>query len=307
MQRCAVTLEALTFPDTSLDTVSEPGPGPIRTGSKEHKKLFCRMLLTTFDPYRPAVIDWPKLEPAALARLTGLPIWDVAVQTEGKAGLRVAAYGQEVTDVLLKKAITLNAFEERRHKHVLRHMVQAYGIRLKPEPEYAAPRDAEWAFIVTGYSECIDSFFAFGLFEIARRSGFFPAALVDTFEPVMREEGRHILFFVNWVAWHRRTMPRWRRPWFAVKIIAAWFFLIWERIGIAASNAGSEQQDNNFTVNGAKNFGITISIVELIDTCLAENDRRLGVYDERLLRPEFVPRVVRLARRCIRALTMSQA
>jgi hypothetical protein len=197
---------------------------------------------------------------------------------------------------LLRQAIALNAFEEKRHKHVLHNMVQAYGIKLAPEPEYLTPRDAEWAFMVTGYSECIDSFFAFGLFETARRSGFFPKALVDTFEPVMHEEGRHILFFVNWVAWHRRNMPLWRRPWFALKILGVWAFLIWERIGIA-TNVGGAEQDNNFTVNGAQDLGVDISVPELMDTCLAENDRRLGIYDARLRRPNFVPRVVRLVRR----------
>lgn len=291
----------LPFPGISLDAGDPPAPGPIRLGSEAHKNLFCRMLLTTFDPYRPAVIDWPKLDAQAQARLVSLPIWDIAVQTEGKAGLRVATFGERVTDPLLKRAIELDAFEERRHKHVLANLVEAYGIKLAPEPEYLKPKDPEWAFMVTGYSECIDSFFAFGLFETAKRSGFFPSELVYTFEPVMREEGRHILFFVNWVAWYRRNMSWWRRPWFALKTLAVWAFLIWERIGIAKGVGGAPPQDNNFTVTGAKNLDVDVSIAGLLDICLAENSRRLGIYDSRLLRPEFVPRMVRFARRFMRA------
>ena len=271
--------------------------GPFRLGSEAHKALFCRMLLETFNPYRPAVIDWPKLDDEARSRLVSLPIWDIAVQTEGKASLRVKSYARLVAnDPWLRKAVELNAFEEGRHKHVLANLVRAYGIKLEPEPDYVAPRDVEWAFMVTGYSECIDSFFAFGLFELARRSGYFPPELVDTFEPVMQEEGRHITFFVNWVAWRWRNMPLWKRPIFLARIVGVWAFLIWERIGIARAIDGEVDQDNNFTVNGARTMGEDISVVELMDICLAENDRRLAPYDARLLRPRFVPSMVRLAR-----------
>jgi hypothetical protein len=290
---------------TLTDHALEPPPKPslegrIRIGSEAHKALFCGMLLDTFNPYKPTVLDWPRLDGEARDRLLSLPIWDVAVQTEGKASLRVRSYAALVAgDAWLRKAVELNAFEEARHRHVLANLVKAYGIPLAPEPVYAPPRDREWAFMVTGFSECIDSFFAFGLFEIARRSGYFPPELVDTFEPVMQEEGRHILFFVNWVAWRRRNLPLWRRPWFAARIAAVWIFLIWERIDLARALDGAPAQDNNFTLTGAKSVGIDVSAYELLDLCLAENDRRLAAYDPRLLRPAFVPRMVRLALRFI--------
>ena len=46
------------------------------------------------------------------------------------------------------------------------HLVASYGIPLAPEPPDQLPADPEWGYLVTGYSECIDSFFAFGLFEV---------------------------------------------------------------------------------------------------------------------------------------------
>jgi len=299
----------LTLPDLSTEAWPSPPPGRFRLGSEAHKRLFCKTLLDTFDPYRPAVIDWPKLDHEAKDRLTSLPIWDIAVQTEGRAMRRVKAYADVLRDPLLKKAVELNAYEEGRHKLVLANLVEAYGIRLEPEPQYNSPKDPEWSFLVTGFSECIDSFFAFGLFETAKRSGFFPEELVDTFEPVIAEEGRHILFFVNWVAWHRRNMPLWRRPWFELKVMAVWVFLALERMSLAKDLEGgaAEGQDNNFTVTGAEQLGSDIDVGELMDLCLAENDRRLGKYDARLVRPNFVPRMVRLARRFMRSPTPKAA
>jgi len=217
---------AVKAADRAARIWSAPEAGPIAPGSEAHKATFCRMLLDTHNPYKPSIIDWPELDAEARNRLVGLPIWDIAVQTEGKARLRVLSYANMIADPLLRRAVELNGFEEGRHKEVLSNLVEAYGIRLAPEPAYLTPRDPEWAFMVTGFSECIDSFFAFGLFALAKRSGFFPPALVDTFEPVMQEEGRHILFFVNWVTWHERNLAVWRRPFFLAKVLAVWVFLV---------------------------------------------------------------------------------
>jgi hypothetical protein len=283
-------------PDWGEFDATVPLPtGRVRLGSPEHLLLMSRMLLDTHDPYRPAVIDWPVLEPEVRDKIVSLPIWDMAVQTEGRTGLFVKTFAQTVQDPLLKAAVEMDAFEERRHKVVLADMVQAYGIELEPEPPYPIPRDPEWAFMRSGYSECIDSFFGFGLFRIAKDTGFFPPPLIDTFEPVMREEGRHILFFVNWVAWWRRNMPLWRRPWFELKVIAVWAFLIWERIDMAKGmGENTKAQENNFTLNGSKELGVEVTFPELARICLSENDRRLAVYDQRLIRPRFVPGMIRL-------------
>jgi hypothetical protein len=292
----------MTAADERYLNWSATADGAIPAGSEAHKAAFCRMLLDTHNPYEPAIRDWPKLDPEARDRLVALPIWDIAVQTEGKAKARVLGYADRIADPLLRRAVELNGFEEGRHKEVLSNLVAAYDIPLAPEPDYVRPRRAEWAFMVTGFSECIDSFFAFGLFALARRSHFFPADLIASFEPIMQEEARHILFFVNWAAWHRRNLAWWRRPFFWGKVAAVWAFLLGERIGLAREAArGGAPQDNNFTLTGSKAVAeIDVAPAALFDLCLSENERRMAGYDPRLLRPQVVPRLIRLARRFLR-------
>jgi hypothetical protein len=277
-----------------------PLAGAIRAGSEAHFAMLTRLLLETYNPYKPAVLNWPKLEPETLARITSLPIWDIAVQTEIKASMRIEAFARTVKSPALKAALLHMAGEEARHRDVLSRLVAAYEIPMQPEPVYRPPRDAEWGFMVTGYSECIDSFFAYGLFEMAKRSGYFPAELVETFEPVVQEEGRHILFFCNWIAWHKAAMPLWRRPWFALKTAAVWGFLIWERIGIARDVDGGNANDANFTVNGSKALSDEMDPALLIDICLEEDRKRMAGYDARLLRPVTMPKLARFARLFIR-------
>jgi len=133
---------------------------------------------------------------------------------------------------------------------------------------------------VTGYSECIDSFFAFGLFQSAKRSAFFPEALVDTFEPVIQEEARHILFY----HWRRGPphMPFWRRPFFELKCWPSGFFS--SGSGSVSPAISEPESGQKFHHTGAKSWAM-ISTSPADRYCLAENQRRMSPYDRRLLRP----------------------
>jgi hypothetical protein len=262
----------------------------IPLGSEVHKWLFCRMFLDTHNPYNAAEIPWPVLPQDALARLRSLPFWEIAVETEGQAAARIAALAKVEHDPLLREAIALQAFEELRHQQVLEAMLRHYNIPLHKEPASYVIEDPEWEFLRMGYGECFDSFFAFGLFHLASTSGFFPAELVQVFELIIQEEARHIVFFVNWAAYSQAQRAWWRRPPFAVRRLTALVVQAHARLKMGRS-AGSQ----NFTYAGQDALPVAITPRVFLKTCLAENDRRLSVYDNRLLRPKIVSSFVRLA------------
>ena len=279
--------------------------GRIRPGSDGHKQLFCRMLLDTFDPYKPAIIPWPALAPDALARLVALPFWDIAVETELHTSRNMQAIADATDDRLIREAIALNAFEERRHKVVLENMIRFYGIEIAPDESYTPPADPVWKYLCTGYGECFDSFFAFGLFRLAKDSGYFPAELIEVFEPVIQEEARHILFFVNWAVYAQAQRNVAFRPAFAGRRFAALATRAWKRMKFAKggigpkAGQGSEKGKNNsaMTIEG-RNFvagGEPLTIKSFMKLCLAENDRRMARYDARLVRPLAMPRLIKAA------------
>lgn len=272
---------------------------PFRIGSEEHKRAFCGVLIDLFDPYKPAVLAWPKLSPDAQDRLIGLPFWDVAVQTEGFASSRMQSMADVTQDPLIKEAIALNAFEEGRHKLVIRNMLRFYGIPFEDSRGYAAPKFPEWAFICTGYGECFDSFFSFGLFKMAKDSGFFPAELVDVFEPVVHEESRHITFFVNWVAWRAANLPFYKRIFFRALCFAALLRAAFGRVALAGAADGGKSGDN-FVAAGGEALTQGLTPKSLLQVALTEDARRMNKFDPRLLRPAVMPFFARLALRVLK-------
>jgi hypothetical protein len=267
----------------------------LQIGSEEHRDLFCKTFVETHRPFRPEDIRWPDLDAENLARLKGLPVWNEAVRTESETAMKVQTLGKVEKDPVLADAISLQGYEEGRHAAVIRLLTRHYGISVDPFPDPQPPADPVGAFISTGYGECMDSFFAFGLFAIGKKSQFFPSELIDIFEPIMQEEARHILFLVNWAAYLRAITPFFGKPFFDFR--RAW--KIGGQVAEHALNAarigkGGETQEEGFTMTSHQSFG-DLSARSFLELCLSENNRRLSLYDPRLLRPQLVPSFVRLA------------
>ena len=265
-------------------------------GTDEHKTLFCRTFIDTHDPYSPAAVVFPQLDDASHTRLRSLPVWNEAVNTERETAFKVQRMATQERDPLMREAIALQGFEEGRHATLLDRLTERYAIPVQRRAPERVATDPTWEFTRTEYGECFDAFFAFGLFAIARDSGFFPPSLVLLFDPIMQEEARHVLFFVNWIAHRRAQLARWARPLLDFRRGLALTLQILSRVRTALDLGGTAQ--DNFTMKSHGALG-DFSIRTFLETCLRENDRRLGIYDRRLLRPHFAPTAARWALRVL--------
>ncbi len=276
----------------------------LEIGSDEHRDALCRTFVETHRPFRPSDIAWPELDPEGLARLRDLPVWDEAARTEAATAVKVQTLGDSEQDPVWKEAIALQGYEEGRHAEIIALLTRRYGIATAPAGTPEKPRNPTWTFLRTGYGECLDSFFAFGLFDIGRRTELFHKDLIALFDQIMQEEARHILFIVNWAAYLRARRPWPLRPAFdarrAWNVAAQAFDRVKGAMQMAGGGNGQEPgqapaagSQDGFTLKSHTAFG-DFTLRSFLELCLAENERRLAPYDQRLLRPTLVPGTVRL-------------
>jgi hypothetical protein len=258
----------------------------MKIGSDEHKILFCRQFLTSHLRYAPETLPWPDLDESAAARLRAVPFWQEVLHAERRAGVIIRAFAETLDDLLVREAVDLQGIEEARHAELLRVMIARYGIEVTEQPLEAITGDIETAFKDFGYAECLDSFLGFGVFKIARQSGFLPDSMFSIFETLMLEETRHIVFFINWIAWQEARDGRaWRRNLTALRFYGRAINRIMRivRRGRAA-NGGRD-----FSATQVSIFLEGFTFRRFVEDCYAENARRMKEFDAALLRPRFLP------------------
>lgn len=265
----------------------------MKIGSEEHKRLFCHNFIETHRRFEPPELPWPALNDDELGRLRAVPFWQEVFHTERRAGAIVEAFAKTIDDPLLREAVDLQGYEEARHARLIRFMIDHYRIEAGEQPIEKLPDDAVTAFIDFGYGECFDAFLGFGVFKIARESGFLPESMFSLFDVLMYEETRHIVFFINWMAYREAQEGRGAAPIRAMT--AAWFYGRALARLVGTIRRGAESNGQDFSATQADVFLNDFSIRRLVGECLSENARRMSAFDPQLLQPRLLPTLGRIA------------
>jgi hypothetical protein len=268
--------------------------GSVRVGSDEHKALFCRDFIATYQDYDPETLPWPELDEGALARLRSVPFWQEVLHTELRAGAIVKAFTATIDDPVLKEAVALQGFEEARHASLIRVMIRRYDIDATEHALDPLPADIETAFKDFGFGECVDSFLGFGVFKIAQQSGFLPPSMFKIFETLMFEETRHIVFFVNWMAWRQVQVglgARWIRGLMSLR----YYGRALRRLVGTARRGAQINDGKEFSATQASMFLDGFTFRRFLEDCYGENERRMSEFGAGLLRPSFLPALADVA------------
>ena len=294
----------------------------MKIGSETHKELFCQSFIESHRQYEPDKLPWPEMNGAELEILQSIPFWKQALQVEQKAGILVNTFAETIDDPLIREAVDMQGKEEARHAHLIRHVTERYQIEVEEPPEVVLPDNLKPGFTRFGYRECLDSFLAFGLFELASEALSLPEDLLQIFDTVLDEEARHITFFVNWIAYEQ--VQRGQGVAMLRRILTLWHYgeALTELIGLVRESgkpsnstarqfatANSDLRLNNVptnspiqtnTQNTDSSIGMSfvrnsnslldgLTLDRFLSSCIQANQKRMAQFDERLLQPSLLP------------------
>ena len=278
----------------------------MQIGSEAHKLRFCRQFIDSHQRFEPEELPWPELDEAALARMRAVPFWQEVLHTERRAGAIVRAFATTITDPLVREAVDLEGVEEERHARLLGVMIRRYGLAAEERELETVGPDLHTAFADFGYGECIDSFLGFGVFKIARQSAFLPETLFRIFDTLMLEETRHIVFFVNWMAWQEVMSGR-GASWQRALTAARYYGRAIHRLAKTVRQGQKANDGKDFSATQASVFLDGFTFRRFVEECYAENARRMADFHADLLRPRFLPSLASAALSGLRLLPTAAA
>jgi len=121
-----------------------------------------------------------------------------------------------------------------------------------------------------------------------------PEPLFEIFDMLMREETRHIVFFVNWMAWQQVAKGR-VTGWLRGATAARYYCRAIARLVRTIRRGQRANNGRDFSATQAKVFLDGFTFGSFVEACYAEHLRRMKAFDPDLLQPGFLPKLAGIA------------
>lgn len=272
----------------------------MKIGSNEHKRLFCRALADSHLPYTAEEITWPVLEHAVLEKIQDAAFWTQVASSQHEIGRIASAFAQTLQDPLLRENMALYGKEHQRLAAVVGTLVETYGIHCPPQMAVPLPTNLEQALIEAGYSDCIDTFLGFGLWDLAKQANLFPNELEQQFETYLAEKSRHLVFFINWLAYRNVKIRRYADGFRGIQTV-------WQRRGALLDwmRAFGEKEESEGLPT--RRWLEEWTSEEFLTACLSAHRQFMQPFSANLLKPQVAPILAALVRESLRVWPKRQA
>ena len=265
----------------------------MKPGTNDHRKRFCRTFLESHSPWDAEQFSWPILDIMSQECLRSIPGWTNLFQKKQQLSRVAAAYATTTNNALIRDAMTLLGQEYQRQATVLKKLISAYDIPRSATPNRPTNPELETDFIQGMHGECLDAFWRFGWFGLVQHHQTFPTELLEPWDRLLQEEARQLIFFVDWLSYQRARQ---------------------RKRNLHLGGLPNLWSDRNKVLNSISAFGMKedaepsplspflekATAEEFLDTCLAENQRRMAGVDPDVPQPKLSITVAQVLREVVR-------
>ncbi|HEY9828897.1 MAG TPA: hypothetical protein V6D19_26055 [Stenomitos sp.] len=240
------------------------------------------------------------MEHAVLAKIQDAAFWTRVSSSQSEIGLIASAYAQTLQDPLLRENMALYGKEHQRLAAVVGTLVETYGFNCPGQKAASLPTNLEQALIEAGYSDCIDVFLGFGLWELAKQAQLLPHELEQQFETYLAEKSRHLVFFVNWLAFRNVKTRKYAEGFRGVQAV-------WQRRGALLDwmKVFGEKEDSDALPT--RRWLEEWTSEAFLTACLSAHRQFMQPFSTNLLKPQVAPILAALVRESLRVWPKRQA
>jgi hypothetical protein len=265
----------------------------MKAGTNDHRKRFCRAFLDSHTQWDTEQLSWPPVDSVSQERLQSIPGWSKILQKKQKLSQVTTDYAATVKNPLVRDAIARLGEEQQRQATALKKLMSTYDLPRTSRSPLASAQALEADFIQANNGACLDAFWHFGWFGLAQNQHFLPAELLEPCDRCLQETARQLVFFVDWLSYHRARQRKWGLEWGSLPNL-------WRDRGTILQTISTFGFKEDQAASPLNQLLQTTTAEEYLNICLTEYQRRMAWAADDIPQPQLGVATAKVLREVVR-------